>query len=236
MRRTRNNAVARARIILFDIDGTLIRSGGGGRIAMELAFEEICARADALNAVDFRGMTDGVIFRLGLSAIGHTVDTRVLDRLVRSYTHHLKAAVAGARGFRVLPGVRELLERSHADGEVALGLGTGNLEQGARIKLARPGLNHYFSFGGFGSDHDDRSEVLRIGARRGAEVLGLNPEQCRVLVVGDTPRDVAAARDIGAECIAVGTGGHSLPELRETGATHVFADLSDPRALDALLG
>ena len=234
MRRTRSNAVAR--VILFDIDGTLIRSGGGGRVAMQLAFDQVCNRADALDAVDFRGMTDGVIFRLGLQAIGQPIDAGVLDRLVSSYLHHLQAAVAEAAGFRVLSGVRALLERAAADPAVALGLGTGNLEQGARIKLARPGLNHYFSFGGFGSDHDDRSQVLRIGAWRGAKRLGLSAEQCRVLVVGDTPRDVAAARDIDAECIAVETGGHSLEELRDAGATHAFEDLSDPRATDVLLG
>jgi phosphoglycolate phosphatase len=228
--------VARATIILFDIDGTLIRSGGGGRIAMQLAFAEVCHRADALDAVDFRGMTDGVIFRLGLAAIGRASDARVQERLAVSYLRHLEAAIAEAPGFRVLPGVGELLENAGADTNIGLGLGTGNLERGARIKLARPGLNHHFAFGGFGSDHDDRAQVLRIGARRGAKRLGLTPDQCRVMVVGDTPRDVAAARDIGAECIAVETGGHSRLELREAGATHVFADLSDPCAVDALLG
>ena len=234
-RQTRSNAVAKASIILFDIDGTLIRSGGGGRAAMELAFEDICGRADALSRVDFRGMTDGVIFRLGLQAIGRSFGADVFDRLVRSYLHHLEVAVAAAPGFRVLPGVGELLERGNARLEVALGLGTGNLEQGARIKLARPGLNRYFAFGGFGSDHDERSEVLRIGAKRGAEHLGSSIDQCRVVVVGDTPRDVMAARDIAADCIAVGTGGHSLAELREAGARHVFEDLSDPRAVNVLL-
>ena len=203
---------------------------------MERAFEEICGRADALDQVDFRGMTDGVIFRLGLGAIGDACDARVLDRLIRSYLHHLETTVAEAPGFRVLPGVRELLDRCGSSARVALGLGTGNLERGARIKLERPGLNHYFSFGGFGSDHDDRSEVLRIGAGRGAERWGLSADQCRVVVVGDTPRDVTAALAIGAECVAVGTGGHSLTELHQAGASQVFEDLSARRALDALLG
>jgi phosphoglycolate phosphatase-like HAD superfamily hydrolase len=119
---------------------------------------------------------------------------------------------------------------------MAQGLGTGNIVEGARLKLEHVGLYHHFGFGGFGSDHELRVELIRVGAERGARQLGRKREACRVVVIGDTPKDIDAARGIGAESLAVGTGSFSSTELRQYGATYAFDDLSAAGALAALLG
>ena len=118
----------------------------------------------------------------------------------------------------------------------AVGLGTGNVRAGARIKLERVSLYDQFAFGGFGCDHEDRAELLRVGAERGAAALGVERGECRVVVIGDTVRDVDAALRIGAECIGVGTGAGTPETLSGRGATAVFATLAVPGALEALLG
>ena len=236
MRPAQISVVAEPTVLLFDIDGTLVLSGGGGRRAMEEAFAELYGRPDALDGIDFRGMTDGRIFRRALHTIDRPCDDGALATLVAVYAKHLQRTVADAESFRVLPGARELLVVLANHAHVATGLGTGNVEAGARIKLGRADLGHFFTFGGFGSDHDDRAELLRIGARRGAERLGVALQRCRVVVIGDTPLDVEAGRAAGAECVTVATGGYPADQLRAAGADVVFADLGDPRVLPALLG
>jgi phosphoglycolate phosphatase len=155
------------------------------------------------------------------------VTPALVDAILATYLDALADEVARASAFRVLPGVDAVLRRlARVDG-VAVGLGTGNLRRGAQLKLARAALDARFAFGGFGCDHEDRAELLRIGAARGAATLGVGVDDCRIVVVGDTPLDVAAARAIGAECVAVGTSGVALDVLRAAGATHVFADLTE---------
>jgi len=144
--------------------------------------------------------------------------------------------VEQAVDFRVLPGVKALLATIAPEPRLALGLGTGNVEPGARIKLARADLNGYFAFGGFGSDRDQRPELLRVGAERGAQALGLPLARCRIVVIGDTPLDVEAANAIGAESVIVATGGHTLEQLRQASPTALFADLTDPHARAAIVG
>jgi phosphoglycolate phosphatase len=226
----------RGRVLLFDVDGTLLLAGGGGRRAMELAFDDVYGRPDALAGLDFRGLTDPVILRTGMARVRSRSNDDSLPALIDAYLMHLRRTVAHADAFQVLPGVRELLEQLRAYRHAATGLGTGNIEAGARIKLARAGLNHYFAFGGFGSDHADRAEVLRTGAARGAARLGTDLTACTVVVVGDTPRDVAAARAIGAQSVAVSTGGYAAEILATAGAETVLSSLADPRALTALVG
>ena len=116
-----------------------------------------------------------------------------------------------------------------------MGLGTGNVRQGARIKLERVRIHDRFSFGGFGCDHEDRVELIRHGARSGAAQLGVPFEECRVVVIGDTPKDVAAAKGIGASCIGVGTGSFTPEALLSCGADYAFPDFSVPEALASLL-
>jgi len=224
-----------ARVVLFDIDGTLIRSGGAGARALERAVELALGRNQVRAEFPFAGMTDRAIFRRMLGALGLEASEERIARILEIYPGLLREEVAGASNYRVLPGIVDGLDALGHVGDVALGLGTGNIERGARIKLERADLNHYFAFGGFGCDAEDRAALLRAGAERGAAFLGRPLVECRVLVVGDTPLDVAAAHAIGARCLAVATGGASVDQLVAAGADDVFDDLTQPGALDALL-
>jgi phosphoglycolate phosphatase len=225
-----------ATILLFDLDGTLVNAGGAGRKAMAAAFATVCQAPHAVDSVDMRGMTDLAIFRTALAAIGHPAQAELLDRLAESYLTLLREEVARAERYVVLPGVAALLDMLAQEPRVAVGLGTGNLLRGARIKLERGGIDHHFAFGGFGSDHEARQEILRIGAARGAARLGEPLANCRVVVIGDTPRDVEAGLGIGAEVVGVGTGGFAAEELVHLGAVRAFGNLSEPGVATALVG
>jgi phosphoglycolate phosphatase len=226
----------RPTVLLYDIDGTLVTTGGAGRRAMERAFERACGRADACAGFRFDGMTDRAIARAGLTAAGAEVTEDRIDALLAAYLAALDEEVqrVSADRYRVHPGIERSLEEAARAG-AAIGLGTGNVRGGARIKLGRVGLYERFAFGGFGCDHEDRPTLLRTGALRGAERLGVALEACRVVVVGDTPRDVAAAQEIGAESVAVGTGSFRTAELWAAGATFAFEHLDTAEALGALL-
>ncbi|MES1184996.1 MAG: HAD family hydrolase [Myxococcales bacterium] len=229
--------MARPTVLLFDIDGTLVTTGGVGRRAVERAFERAHGRADACSLIRFDGMTDRSITRLGLEAIGVAPTDEAIDQVLDIYLGELQAELllSTPETYRVHVGVPEALAAASARG-MALGLGTGNLERGARLKLEHVGLYHHFDFGGFGSDHELRVELIRTGALRGAQRLGVPVSACRVVVIGDTPKDVDAARGIGAESIGVGTASFSAQQLLEHGATYAFDDLLAAGALAALLG
>ncbi len=224
----------RPTVLLFDVDGTLLSAGGAGRRALERAFASRCGTAAPLHDVRFNGMTDPGIVRAGLEQLGRAADARLVAAILGDYLALLDDELACATAFQVYPGVAALLDTLATCGHVAVGLGTGNVREGARRKLARGGLDGHFGFGGFGSDHEDRAELLRIGAERGAARLGCRPGACRTIVIGDTPHDVAAARAIGAESLAVATGGCATEELRTAGATWTMTDLTAPAVLDAL--
>ncbi len=225
----------RPTVVLFDVDGTLITTGGTGRKALQRAFERVHGRPDACAHFSFAGMTDRAIFREGLRAIGADTEPVSIDALLASYLAHLEREVAEAPVYRVHAGIVSALDALYALSHVALGLGTGNVEAGARTKLARVDLNRYFSFGGFGCDAEDRAVLIRVGAERGAVLLGEPLAACRLVIVGDTPKDVAAAHANGGECIAVATGGASYEALVDAGAEVVCHDLTDTGALEALV-
>jgi phosphoglycolate phosphatase len=229
--------VRRPTVLLFDIDGTLVTTGGVGRRAVERAFQRRHGRPDACSSIRFDGMTDRSITRLGLTAIGVQADDADIDALLEVYVAELEAELrlSSPDSYRVHVGVEQAIEAARERG-MALGLGTGNVVAGARLKLEHVGLYRHFAFGGFGSDHELRVELIRKGAERGAEKLGKPLSECRVLVIGDTPKDVDAARGIGAESLGVGTGSFSAAQLREHGASYAFDDLRAPGALSALLG
>jgi len=216
-------------IVLFDIDGTLLRAGGAGRRSVELAIGEVLNDLDgkvSLESVEFAGRTDPWIVRTALMQYGVTADDGLIREVLRRYVAHLPRELELATAFEVLPGVPSLLAELTARDDVILGLGTGNTERAAYAKLARGGLDSFFSFGGFGSDHTDRAELLRAGLQRGLERTGAQRGTARVVVVGDTPYDVAAARAIGAQCVAVSTGGYDGAELETAGASIVVSDLN----------
>jgi len=223
----------RPTVVLFDVDGTLLSAGGAGRRALERAFAAHCGTSAPLHELRFNGMTDPGIVRAGLEQLGRRVEPRLVAAILDDYLGLLGEELERATGFTVHPGVTALLD-DLADGRrIALGLGTGNLRDGARLKVERAGLAAYFPFGGFGSDHEDRAELLRIGAVRGAERLDEPLERCRVVVVGDTPLDVAAAVAIGAASLGVATGGFTPDALRAAGATWAVEDLTAPAARGA---
>jgi len=199
-------------------------------------FGERFARREVFDAVRFHGMTDRAIVRGGLVRAGLPADEAAIDALCAAYLAALAEEVPRAEGFRVMPGAAALLDALDGRPGVAVGLGTGNLREGARIKLEHAGIRHHFLFGGYGCDHELRPEIIRLAAERGAAHLGRPLEGCRVVVIGDTPRDVDAARAIGATAVTVETGGIPAETLRAAGATHVFPTLAHDGVLAAILG
>ena len=230
----------RPTVLLFDIDGTLVTTAGCGRRALERSFNARYGRSGMLRDVGFDGMTDRGIVRAGLRALGEPADgpsaDDAIDAVLRTYLPFLEDEIAATPDFRLHRGVCDVLDATGGRAGVAVGLGTGNVRAGARAKLHPLGVLHHFGFGGFGCDHEDRDVILRLGAERGAATLGLGVGECRIVVIGDTPRDVAAARAIGAEAIGIGSARFSAAELLAHGAACAFADLADPDVLRVLLG
>jgi phosphoglycolate phosphatase len=232
-----NVTPSRPTVFLFDIDGTLVLTGGAGRRAMLGAFARVTS-IDVFADVSFAGMTDRAIARHGLRTAHaldpHGVDEAAIDDVLESYLALLAEELGRADKYQVLPGVLDVLAHLAALPNVAIGLGTGNVRRGAYVKLGRGGLDGHFTFGGFGCDAEDRTELLRVGSVRGAERLGHPVSACEVVVIGDTPKDVSAAKGIGARCIGVGTGSYPASELRACGAEHAFDDLAAAGVIPAL--
>jgi phosphoglycolate phosphatase len=216
------------KICLFDIDGTLLSSGGAGKAAMEAALLAEFDLPALEGRVTYSGRTDRAIVAdlMRLHGIEETPANR--RRFLEAYLRRLPEHLKNATGKGVLPGIAYLLEHLSGRERVAVGLLTGNIRAGARIKLEHYGLYHHFSFGGFGDEHLDRDEVAReawavVRERFGPAVLCEN-----VWVIGDTPMDVRCARAIGARCLAVATGLHSVEELGAAEPDLLLPDLSDP--------
>ena len=218
-------------ILLIDIDGTLLLTGGAGRRALSRAFGELHGRPDAVENIRFGGMTDHLIVQEALAAIGAEHSPQAVEALFACYLRHLEDEIATC-DYQLMPGARRFVDEITGIPGVAVGLGTGNIEAGARVKLGRGGLSSAFGFGGFGSDAVLRVDVIGAGLRRGRALLG---DDAGATIVGDTPKDVAAAHANGARCVAVATGGYSVSELRESGAEFVFEDLTRPGVLAATL-
>jgi phosphoglycolate phosphatase-like HAD superfamily hydrolase len=227
---------SRPTVLLFDIDGTLMTQKGVSRRAAAEAFGEVFGDATALDAVHFAGRTDPLIFGDGLRIIGREVTAEALEAVFVAYLRILPDRMRTDPHVALLPGIHDLLAALRPHAHLAIGLGTGNIERGARLKLEHFDLWTAFDFGGFGSDHHDRAALIGIGAARGAARLGRPLSECRVVVIGDTPLDVAAARANGAETLGVLTGGDTRETLERAGAEAVVDDLTDAAALRWLLG
>lgn len=215
--------------VLFDIDGTLIDSGGAGiaalRTAMTDAFD-VSQPAD----VPVHGCTDRGIVESLFKAHDIERSEENWSRFREMYLVHLRRNLSQRNG-KVLPGIAALVEQLTERGQVALGLLTGNARAGAKIKLDFFGLFHHFQFGGFGDHHPDRDDVAREALRGAEEHLNGRLDGDRIWVVGDTPADVRCARAIDARAVAVATGGYSRVELDKTGPDLLLDDLADPAAL-----
>lgn len=223
-------------IVLWDIDNTLLYTGGAGSLGMARAFRDLYGVADAFRRVEFSGRTDTAIFRD--AAREHGVAEADLDReLVRfcdAYIPHLASALGEVAGGGLMPGVREVLDALSRRDDLVQGLGTGNFRRGGELKLRHYDIDGYFpgTVGGFGEDDEARDAVIRIGIER----LGGGGE-ARTVIVGDTPHDVTAAKANGAYALAVATGRNSAEELRGCGADVALDDLSDvERAIELILG
>ncbi|HSU17142.1 HAD family hydrolase [Longimicrobium sp.] len=218
------------RLVLFDIDGTLLSAGGAGKRAVHRALMEVFGTVGHIPGYSFAGRTDPEIVRdlLRSADIPDREIDAALPALWFRYVENLHREIHDAR-VDPLPGVAALLERiEHHHPEMVLGVLTGNIREGARIKVdaARLGFRR-FRVGAFGSDHALRRELPAIAVERARVLNGVGYSGKEIVIIGDTPRDVECGEHLGVRTIAVATGHHPLDELAGTGADHVFADLGD---------
>lgn len=214
--------------VLFDVDGTLLDTGGAGAVSWTWAFEQLVGHPVDIGAYTDAGMTDPVVARRTFEAdMGRPPTKREFARLLHLYLTVLPDSVEASKSYTVLPGVPELLQ-SLADQGVLLGLTSGAVEAAAHIKLGRARLNRYFTFGGFGSDSADRVKLTIRARERAEELAGERLLSKCVFVVGDTPRDVEAAQGAGLVSVAVATHNFDRAALEAAGADHVLDDLTHP--------
>jgi phosphoglycolate phosphatase len=218
------------RVVLFDIDGTLLRSGGVGRIAMERALTAVFGSTGSAD-YHYDGKTDRQIVRELMHIDGLTdeeIDSR-MDNLLGKYIDGLHEELAsGRREVRVLPGVCELLDALDAREDVTIGLLTGNIEPGARAKLGAAGIDFdRFKVNAFGSDNELRPALPGVAHKRAQDHLGKQIPGDRIIVIGDTPADIRCGEEIGARAIGVATGRYSTDDLASHGAYAVFENLAD---------
>ncbi len=227
------------RLVLFDVDGTLVLTGGAGARAMTLALRDLLGVENGFEGIPMPGRTDGIILSDALERGGHAGDVALLKEFHDRYIAHLEREIhhpAPGKFKGVMPGVRALLDALSARSDVFLALLTGNYRAAARIKLEHFDLWRYFDGGAFADDAHERNDLVPIAVRRAREggLPHVPPE--RVVVIGDTPLDVACARAANARVIAVATGGVNVETLRASNPDAVFEDLSDTgRVLDAIL-
>jgi phosphoglycolate phosphatase len=227
------------KLVLFDIDGTLLSASGAGRRALDQAMRDVYGTSGPIDSYDFRGGTDPQIIRDLLARAGLDEPAILAGEaaVYRRYETLLEAEVGDGRGVSLYPGVRELVETLASRDDVVVGLLTGNIEAGARIKLRPTGLWPRFRLGAYGSDDADRTRLPRVAAVRAERLVGRVFHGPDTVIIGDTPRDIGCARAFGATAIAVATGWHSLEDLAAHRPDHAFADFSDQGpALAAMLG
>ena len=226
------------RLFLFDVDGTLVTARGAGRRAMTRAFLSVFGATGPIEGYDFRGKTDPEIVRdlMGAVGLGPEEIAARLPAFYARYVEELSAEIGDGTQVSLMPGIDELIRRLAGHPGAVVGLLTGNIEAGARIKLAPTGLWRYFRVGAYGSDDADRSRLPTVAVRRAEALVGrrIPPEQ--VLVIGDTPLDIRCARAFGAVAVAVATGWHKAEQLAGFEPDYLFSDLSDvPGVLARLL-
>jgi phosphoglycolate phosphatase len=226
------------KVVLFDIDGTILWTDGAGRRAVHRALEEVFG-APVTDGHEFDGKTDPQIVRELMELAGvpaHQIGARLpeaLSRYVEELHVELGGADAGSHADKIYPGISALLDTLEARDDVLLGLLTGNVRQGAMAKLRAVGINAArFKVGAFGSDHAERPELPAIARQRAEMLLGVPVSGRNVVIIGDTPADMGCGRDIGARAIGVATGRYSVEQLQACNASGaVFATLADTDAV-----
>jgi phosphoglycolate phosphatase len=213
--------------ILFDIDGTLINTGGAGAASWRLAFDELYGIPADIGKFTDTGMTDPEVGRKTFEAVlDRAPERKEFTKLMERRLHYLHQTVGDSDGYEVLPGVTTLLPQLIDEGYL-LGIVTGNVEAAGHIKLHRANLNRFFSFGGYGSDSPDRGELTKIGLKRATLVYGEEVEPEQAFAVGDTPLDVTGAHAAGIECVGVGSHHYDVDQLRQAGADYAIKSLEE---------
>ncbi|MCA9081493.1 MAG: haloacid dehalogenase-like hydrolase [Planctomycetaceae bacterium] len=212
-------------VCLFDIDGTLLNSGGAGQWAMEQALEEVFGVTGPYEDIPAAGRTDRAITVDLFAHHGLDYSESNLEPFQAAYFRHLPAALAGRDG-RVLPGIYDVIAALHRQEQLELGLLTGNYRIGAELKLKHYQLHEPFTFGAFGDEHLDRDDVARLAYAEACRTLNREVHPQQVWVIGDTPADIRCGRAIGARVIAVATGLYSYPQLAAARPDHLFHDFS----------
>jgi len=224
------------RLVLFDIDCTLIDAGGAGGRSLMVAIREVYGVGGSLDGYTFHGRTDPAIVRdlvMMWGIEGHEVDGR-LDSCLDRYAELVQTEVLET-GVTVLPGIRDLVAALTGDPGIVVGLLTGNVEAGARSKLHPTGLLSCFRLGAYGSDAERRDDLPAIAVERARALTGRTFTGKSIVVIGDTPADVSCGAHLGVKSVAVATGKHSVVELAAAGADHVFGDFSDWREAHAAI-
>jgi phosphoglycolate phosphatase len=222
------------RLLLFDIDGTLITSGGAGEQALKDAMSARFGVVEDLQGVSLAGSTDANIAVQLLRRHGLDPEPENIAALLDEYLTHLPSRMTERNGF-LMPGIISLLEELHTKPEAVLGLLTGNVERGAKIKLTHYGVWHFFEFGAYADDHHDRNELGKFAQARALAKHGEEFPPERIYVIGDTPRDIECGRAIGAQTVAIATGQYSVEELSVYKPDHLFEDFSDTAAVVQVL-
>jgi phosphoglycolate phosphatase len=223
------------RLLLFDIDGTLIHSGGAGVHALRSAFKERFDITDDLKNIEIAGMTDSGIVVSILNKHKIPATNENVSAFLDSYVHFLSRELPRRKG-KLLPGVLELLRCLKSRPHLVLALLTGNVSRGARLKLEHYGVWHFFEFGAFADDHRDRNRLGPFARARAKEKHGREFSASEIDVIGDTPRDIACGKALGARTVAVATGAWSRDRLAEYRPDFLIEDLSDVERLIHTLG
>ena len=220
--------MAQPMVVLFDIDETLVHTGGSGARSWAWAFDQLHGVAADIGEHSSAGETDPQVGRATFRAVlGRDPSHEEMARLYSKYLWHLSEDIWTAEGYRVLDGARDVLGRLAGAG-VILGVVSGAMEGAARMKMEPGKLNRYFVFGAYGSDSPDRTEVTRLAIAKAAKLHGRKLARGDVFVVGDTPHDVDAARAAGATAVGVATGHYGPEDLRAAKADHVLGSLGEP--------
>jgi len=225
---------SKRRLLLFDIDGTIIVSGGAGEAALQDAMLDRFGVEEDLKTITLAGATDGLIARLMLEKHGFEASTENIASLLDSYLHFLHKRLPQHNG-RVLPGLVTLLDALRERTDCVLALLTGNLSRGAEIKLSHYGMWDYFQFGAFADDHHDRNQLGPFAQARAIEKHGEEFPSENIYVIGDTPKDIACGKAFGAKTVAIATGNYTADDLRLHQPDFLFEDLSNTEAVISAL-
>jgi phosphoglycolate phosphatase len=215
------------KLLLFDIDGTILLTDGAGTRAVNRAFEKIYGLKDAMAGVDAAGKTDPLILsEMFGNRLSRQYTEDEAEKIFREYVLFLEEEIQKAP-VAIMPGIPFLLENLTSRKDMVLGIATGNIEQGARLKLRQAGLDEHFRVGGFGSDSDNRETLIRVAIERARSHINHHGEFERVFVIGDTPYDIIHGRAAGAVTVAVATGRYSPLELQEYSPDYLFNHLAE---------